>query len=109
MKHRNATRASATMMFLAAFAAAPLHCEEAKNKEDEVDRVDISSFKCKDIMRMESEDRAVAMGMLHGYSLGKQGTTTFSSAMAGARTDSLIEYCLDHPGEGALSAFEKGK
>lgn len=39
--------------------------------------------------------------------MGKQGTTLFDTEAMAKTTDIFIDYCLDHPTEKALAAFER--
>ena len=66
---------------------------------------DMTSFLCKDIMRLSGEERAITLGVLHGYYLGKKGVVRYEAAELGKASDDFVEYCLDHPGEPALKAF----
>ena len=68
---------------------------------------DLNSYRCKDIMRLSGEDREVALALVHGYRLGKKGTTQYQTEVLAEITDKFIDYCLDHPQEGALKSFEK--
>ena len=74
---------------------------------EEKQSIDISSYLCKDIMRMDSESRNVYIGVLHGYVLGKKGATSTDHNRAEALSTDFIEHCLDNPHENALAAFEK--
>ena len=74
---------------------------------EEKQTIDIAAYLCKDIMRMESESRSVYIGVLHGYALGKKGTTSTDHDKAEALSTDFIEHCLDNPHENALAAFEK--
>lgn len=65
---------------------------------------DVSSFTCKDIMRA-TDDRDAAISFLHGYFLGKKGTTDLDTEKLAEATDKFIEYCLDNPSKGALAAM----
>lgn len=78
----------------------------AEGKTEEAP-VDLNAFLCKDVMRMTSEDRTIAISVMHGYVLGKKGATTFVSSVLGEVTDQFLDYCLDHPTEKALPSFEK--
>jgi len=73
----------------------------------EAEVVDMNSYLCKDLMRMDSEERRITLGVLHGYVLGKKGATSFVSDDLSKLSDQYIEYCLDNPQEKALPAFEK--
>ena len=67
---------------------------------------DLATYVCKDVMRLSGEDRVVAMVLVHGYMLGKQNVTMFDTDKMARTSDNFIEYCLDHPAENALAAFE---
>jgi hypothetical protein len=68
---------------------------------------DIHTYVCKDIMRSSGEDRAISLAFLHGYFLGKKGTTTYRIEDMQKATDQFVEYCLDHPTTKALEAMSK--
>ena len=68
---------------------------------------DLKNFSCKDFMRYSGEDRDIAIGFLHGYLLGKKGTSQYSSEKLAAATDQFIDYCLDHPKAKALDTMAK--
>ena len=89
----------------AAFFALPVLYAPANATEDEV--VDLTQYLCKDIMRMSDEERAVSMGVLHGYRLGMKGEKKFVSADLSKVSNNFIEYCLDNPHEKAMASFEK--
>ena len=67
--------------------------------------LDINDYLCKDIMRMSDQERAVSLGVLHGYRLGKKGATSFVSENLSKVSDEFVEYCLDNPHEKALASF----
>jgi hypothetical protein len=56
---------------------------------------------------MSDQDRAVTLGVLHGYRLGKKGATSFVSDDLAKLSNEFIEYCLDNPHEMAMAGFEK--
>lgn len=68
---------------------------------------DLNSYLCKDVLRTTGEDRIIALALLHGYQLGKKNTTLFKTELLSKASDDFIEYCLDHPNEKALPAFQK--
>ena len=74
---------------------------------EEKQSIDIASYLCKDIMRMDSESRGVSLGVLHGYVLGKKGVTSADHDKVEALSTDFIEHCLDNPRDNALAAFEK--
>lgn len=68
---------------------------------------DLGEFLCKDVMRMSGEDRQIALGAMHGYLLGKKGTTKYVPDELAKASDAFTEHCLDHPGEKALASLAK--
>ena len=75
--------------------------------EEKADMKDLNDSLCKDLMRLSGKDRDVAMGLVHGYRLGKKGVTTFETQALAEITDKYMDYCLDNPNEKALDAFMK--
>jgi hypothetical protein len=72
---------------------------------DTNDSKDMNSFICKDIMRLSGENRDIAMAFVHGYFLGKKGSTTYKTDKLAAATDEFIETCLDNPNANALKTM----
>jgi hypothetical protein len=68
---------------------------------------DISSYSCKDVMRMSGTDRELVLAVLHAFILGKKGTTKFDVPKLTNATDEFIEFCLDNPNDNALAVMEK--
>ena len=69
----------------------------------------IEQYSCKDVMREGAGSREVAIAFLHGYFLGKSGTSKFNLADLEKQTDVFIEFCLDHPAEKAEAAMAQSK
>lgn len=67
---------------------------------------DLTAYACKDVMRLSGEDREIALALVHGYVLGKKGTTRYEIEALAQITDRFVDYCLDHPTENALKSFE---
>lgn len=95
---------SATLV-ATSFLIVPSVQAETTAAKEQVTKMD--AFLCKDIMRLSSDERAIALGVLHGYYLGKAGATQYVSSKLGKQSDDFIEYCLDHPNDQALSTFAK--
>src|SRR5215217_5550978 len=72
-------------------------------KSDQPD--DLDRYLCKDVMRMSGDDRVIALSALHGYTLGRKGTTKYVPAELSKVSDSFIEHCLSNPNDKALPAF----
>jgi hypothetical protein len=90
---------------LTAFLTVPLLHAPAGAAAGEI--VDMNHYLCKDIMRMSDEERSIALGVFHGYALGKKGATSFKYDDSLQLSTGFIEYCLDNPSAKALESFEK--
>ncbi len=69
----------------------------------------IEQYTCKDVMRESGANRDVTIAFLHGFLLGKSGSSTFDLDVLHKQTSDFIEHCLDNPGEKALDAMLKIK
>jgi hypothetical protein len=96
---RNLLTAAVTFALFVGGSAAL--AEEPSNKKD------LSEFLCKDVMRLSGSERENALALVHGYRLGKKGTTQYEIEALAAITDKFIDHCLDNPNDKALEAFEK--
>jgi hypothetical protein len=92
------TAAVTSALFVGGSAAL---AEEPSNKKD------LSEFLCKDVMRLSGSERENALALLHGYRLGKLGTTQYQIEVLSELTDRFIDHCLDNPNDKALETFEK--
>ncbi len=101
----SAAAVAAAFFLVAGHGAAQPAKTERPVKSDKGD--DLDSYLCKDVMRMSGEDRVIATAVLHGYALGKKGTTKYVPADLSKITDSFIEHCLSNPNDKALQAFTK--
>lgn len=69
----------------------------------------IEQYLCKDVMRETGANRDVAIAFLHGYLLGKSGSSKFDLEVLHKQTDSFIEQCLDTPAAKAVDVMTKVK
>ena len=69
----------------------------------------VEQYTCKDVMRERGSDRDVAIAFLHGFLLGKSGSSTFDRAALHKQTRDFIDQCLDNPGEKAVDVMSKLK
>ena len=85
------------------FGAAP----NAMAQQD-LDRT-VEQYSCKDVLRESGPNRDVAIAFLHGYLLGKSGTTKFNLNTLRAQTDQFVETCLDKSGAKAVDVMSSIK
>jgi hypothetical protein len=69
----------------------------------------VEQYTCKDVMREHGAERDVAIAFLHGFILGKSGSSGFDLDRLHKQSSDFIERCLDNPGERALDAMTKVK
>jgi len=74
--------------------------------QDAKDRA-VEQYLCKDVMRESGANRDVAIAFLHGFLLGKSGSSKFNLDVLHKQSDDFIERCLDNPGEKAVDAAAK--
>ena len=91
---------TATTTFALLFSTAAL-AEEPSTKKD------LNEYLCKDVMRLSGSEREASLALVHGYRLGKMGTTQFDVEALSDLTDRFIDHCLDNPNDKALEAFQK--
>ncbi len=91
------------IVFAVAFSVALSSASFAQDKAQK----DINDFTCKDIVRFSGDHRDIALAFMHGYLLGKKGTSLYRSEKLGDASDRFIEYCLDNPTVKALTAMDK--
>jgi HdeA/HdeB family len=76
--------------------------------QDPKDRT-VEQYTCKDVMRESGANRDVVIAFLHGFLLGKSGSSKFNVDVLRKQSDDFIERCLDNPGEKAVEAASKVK
>lgn len=92
------TAAVASALF---FGGSVAFAEEPSSKKD------LNEFVCKDVMRLSGSERENALALVHGYRLGKMGTTQYDIETLSDLTDRFIDHCLDNPNDKSLASFEK--
>ena len=76
--------------------------------QDSKDRA-VEQYLCKDIMRDSGANRDVAIAFLHGFLLGKSGTSKFNLDVVHKQTDDFTELCLSRPDDKAIDVMSKIK
>ena len=64
--------------------------------EDTASRT-VEQYTCKNVMRESGSGRDTAIAFLHGYLLGKSGSSEFNVETLTKQTDAFIDRCLDDP------------
>jgi len=92
----------AAIMTAALFITATGHAQETGDRT-------IEQFLCKDVMRDSGSNRDVAIAFLHGYLIGKSGSSKFNIDTLRKQSDLFVDRCLDNPNEKAVDAMTKVK
>ncbi|HXZ22107.1 MAG TPA: HdeA/HdeB family chaperone [Pseudolabrys sp.] len=69
----------------------------------------VEQYTCKDILREHGTNRDVAVAFLHGFLLGKSGSSTFKVETLAKQTDEFIDRCIDTPQEKAVNVMMRVK
>jgi len=65
----------------------------------------IEQYSCKDVMREAGADRDVAVAFLHGFLLGKSGSSKFDLITLSKQTDEFFDRCLSNPNDKAVDVM----
>lgn len=104
---RSALAAAAVVLTVLCWASSVL-AQGQPDKASQHDRV-IELFTCKDVMRQPNASREIAIAFLHGYLLGRSGSSKFNVEVLENQTNAFIEQCLDNPQSKALDVMTKVK
>lgn len=85
--------------------AATLSALAASAKADLADVKDLAALTCKDVMRLEDDDRRILIGFLHGYLAGQTKNLQVDIPKLSEVTDQFIDQCLDKPQSQAVEVF----
>lgn len=69
----------------------------------------IDKVTCRDVLKMDGEERAYTFVFFHGYVSGKRNTVAFDADALSTATDKVEDFCIDNPKELLLVAFEKSR
>ena len=72
--------------------------------QDPSDRT-VEQYACKEVMRETGSNREVAIAFLHGFLLGRSGSSKFNIDALHKQTDAFIDRCLENPAEKAIDAM----
>ena len=89
-----------SVLFLFALGLGPSSAQDAKDRT-------VEQYSCRDVVRESGADRDVAVAFLHGYLLGKSGSSKFNLDVLHKQSEDFIEHCLSNPDEKAMDAMAK--
>ncbi len=108
MKTMSRAAALAATLVIAAIGLGPASAQDAKQKAApaNAERM-VEQYTCKEVMRESGPSREVAIAFLHGFLLGKSGSSKFNVDALYAQGRRFVDYCLDNPREKAVDALAK--
>ncbi|MCP4380032.1 MAG: hypothetical protein GY798_01150 [Hyphomicrobiales bacterium] len=65
----------------------------------------VEQFTCKEVMASPEAGRDIAIAFLHGYLLGKSGSSSFDIETLNGHSDNFIDKCLDNPTDVAVEVM----
>ena len=83
------------------FTGSQVHAVYAQAAPDRM----VEQYLCKDVMRENGGNRDVAIAFLHGFLLGKSGTSNFNVEVLRKQSDQFIEMCLEKTGDKAVDVM----
>lgn len=102
MTMRGRTALCCASALVAGFIGASAACAEPQPRT-------VEQYLCKDVIRENGANRDVAIAFLHGYILGRSGSSKFDLEVLHKQTDDFIEQCLDNPAQKAVDVMAKIK
>ena len=66
---------------------------------------DVEKYTCKQIMRLDGNDREGAIAFLHGYLIGQSKSSSFGPEKKSEATDKFTDTCLDNPSRKAVDVL----
>jgi hypothetical protein len=96
-----------SLLLMATFMAfaATAWSDEHESEDVDLNRVDINTISCKDVMILGTPNRDETITFIHGYLAGEAKQTVLDAEVLGAATDKFIDTCLDNPGKKAFSVM----
>jgi HdeA/HdeB family len=91
-----------SVSFAMALGFGPASAQDAKDRS-------VEQYSCRDVVRESGADRDVAIAFLHGFLLGKSGSSKFNLDVLHKQSHDFIERCLDNLSERALDTMSKVK
>ena len=91
-----------SVFFLLAPGFGPAAAQDPKDRS-------VEQYLCKDIVRESGVDRDVAIAFLHGFLLGKSGSSKFNLDVLHKQSNDFIERCLDNLAERAVDSMSRVK
>ena len=75
--------------------------------QQDASTVDISTLDCRELLKLNDNDKEATLSYYHGYLSGKNNQLTVDVIKLGEVSDQIIDYCIDNPNEPLLNVFEQ--
>ena len=69
--------------------------------------VDIGQISCREMLKMEGEERDLTLIFIHGFVSGENAAPELDELELSDATETILDTCIDNPSESVLSVFHK--
>ena len=98
----------ATTAFLLSIPSLNVYGQNESNQLD-ASVVDIATLDCRELLKLNDNDKEATLAYYHGYLSGKNNELTVDVVELGEISDRVIDYCIDNPNDPLLTVFEQNQ
>lgn len=69
--------------------------------------IDLSTVSCRDLLKLDDEDKNSTILFFHGYMSGKKGDLNADVDALAEISSQVIDYCIDNPDDTLMSVFNR--
>ena len=77
--------------------------------QGEADNIQIDKMTCREMLKMDGDERKFTLIFLHGFVSGKKAELLFDGSALADATDVILDDCINSPDDSLLAVFEKAR
>jgi hypothetical protein len=77
--------------------------------QGEADDIQIDTLTCREMLKMDGDERKFTLIFLHGFVSGKKSELLFDGSALADATDVILDNCINSPDDPILAVFEKAR
>jgi hypothetical protein len=104
---RNLATVFGLAISLCMLASGGAHAQDAN--QGEADNIQIDNLTCREMLKMDGDERKFTLIFLHGFVSGKKSDLLFDGSALADATDVILDNCIDSPDDSLLAVFEKAR
>lgn len=70
-------------------------------------KYDLTKMTCKELMSGNDMDRAIGLGVFHGFLMGRKNNTVADVPAMAVVSDEVTDFCLSNPNSTVMDAFTR--